>query len=198
MTDLEQPGPLEFRTATTLEVRHAERTIDLLAVPYDEQTEVLYRGRWITESVARGAFAGVSGDVTVNRAHDLERPLGMVRKFHPGDPRGLRAELRISRTRSGDDVLELADDGLLSASVAFAILPNGEQWAEDRRSRKITRARLAHIALTGDPAYKGAKVLAVRTAADEAPIRIATPNLDRLRLEMLAERSGFDLSSASS
>jgi HK97 family phage prohead protease len=199
VTDLELPtGPLEYRSAQTLEVRHAERTIDLLAVPYDEETEVSYRGRWIMESVAPGAFAGVSGDVTVNRAHDLERPLGMVRKFHPGDPRGLRTELRISRTRSGDDVLELADDGLLGASVAFAILPNGEQWSADRRSRKVTRARLAHIALTGDPAYRGAKVLAVRTAGDDTPTKIATPNLDRLRLEMLAERSGFDLSSTTS
>jgi HK97 family phage prohead protease len=178
---------IEYRTAATLEVRHAQRTIDLIAVPYNESTEVLRRGRWVTESVDPEAFVGVHGTVTVNRAHDLESPLGRVSAFHPNDPRGLRAELRISRTSAGDDVLELAADGLLAPSIGFQ--PLGEQWSTDRSTVKVTRAKLVHIALTGDPAYKGAKVLAVRTA-DEQPARVPTPNLDRIRLEMLVARSG--------
>jgi HK97 family phage prohead protease len=186
---------IEYRTASQLEVRHAQRTIDLIAVPYDEPTEVLRRGRWVTESFAPDAFGGVSGDVTVNRAHDLEAPLGRVVAFHPKDPRGLRTELRISRTSAGDDVLELAADGLLSASVGFAPLPGGEDWSPDRRTVRVTRARLAHIGLTGDPAYQGAKVLAVRTAPDDTPARVPTPILDRIRLEVLAAKAGVDLSS---
>ena len=187
-------GHIEYRKASTLEVRHAQRTIELIAAPYDEETEVEYRGRWITESFDREAFAGVHGEVTVNRAHDLESPLGRVTALHPKDPRGLRAEMRISRTAAGNDMLELADDGLLSASVAFSVFAGGEQWSPDRRSRKVTRAKLVHIALTGDPAYKGAKVLAVRTAAPGGPVvRTATPNLDRIRLELMAERAGIDL-----
>lgn len=183
-------GPIEYRTATMLEVRHGQRMIDMLAVPYNESTEVLRRGRLVTESFDPLAFAGVAGDVTVNRAHDRERPLGRVTAFHPNDPRGLRVELRVSRTADGDDVLELADDGLLSPSVGFATLPGGEQWSADRRVLRITRAQLDHIGLTGAPAYKGAKVLAVRQA-DEPLARVSTPNLDRLRLEMLVERSGL-------
>jgi len=186
---------VEYRTAsTTLEVRHAQRMIDLIAVPYDEPTEVLRRGRWVTESVDPQAFAGVHGDVTVNRSHDLENPLGRVAAFHPGDPRGLRAELRISRTSSGDDVLELAADGLLSPSIGFSPLPGGEEWTHDRSRVRVTRAKLVHIALTGDPAYKGARVLAVRSA-DETPTRVPTPNLDRIRLEILASRAGVELTS---
>jgi HK97 family phage prohead protease len=186
-------APVEYRTAATLEVRHAQRIIDLIAVPYNEPTDVLRRGRWVSESVDPDAFTGVHGDVTVNRAHDLEAPLGRVSAFHPNDPRGLRAELRISRTASGDDVLELAADGLLSPSIGFR--PLTEDWNHDRSAVKVTRAQLVHIALTGDPAYKGAKVLAVRTA-DDRPPRVATPNLDRIRLEMLALRAGIDLQSA--
>ena len=187
---------VEYRTAsTTLEVRHAQRIIDLIAVPYDEPTQVLRRGRWVTETVDPQAFTGVHGDVTVNRAHDLEAPLGRVASYHPNDPRGLRAELRISRTREGDDVLELAADGLLSPSIGFAPLPGGEEWTHDRSAVKVTRAKLVHIALTGDPAYRGAKVLAVRST-DAAPTRVATPNLDRLRLETLASAAGFDLPSS--
>ena len=181
---------IEYRTAATLDVRHAQRTIDMIAVPYNEPTDVLIRGRWVTESVAPGAFAGVSGDVTVRRTHDPEQPLGVVRKFHPDDPRGLRAELRISRTVAGDEVLELADDGLLSASVGFITTPGGERWSIDRRSRTVTGAKLMHIALTGDPAYLGARVLDVRSA-DDRPPRPPTPNLDRIRLEALAAGAGM-------
>lgn len=183
-------GPIEYRTATTLEVRHNQRTIDMIAVPYNEQTEVLRRGRWVTESFDPQAFAGVDGDVTVNRAHDIERPLGRVTAFHPKDVRGLRVELRVARTRDGDEVLELADEGLLSPSVGFGTLPGGELWSADRRTLKITRAKLHHIGLTGDPAYQGAKVLAVRSADEPIP-RLPTPNLDRLRLEILVERAGL-------
>ena len=184
-------GQIEYRKASTLEVRHAQRTIELIAAPYDEETEVEYRGRWITESFDREAFAGVHGDVTVNRAHDLEQPLGRVTALHPKDPRGLRAEMRISRTAAGNDMLELADDGLLSASVGFQSI--AEDWTPDKRRVTITRAKLWHIALTGDPAYKGAKVLAVRTAGLAPVVRTATPNLDRIRLEMLAERAGITM-----
>ena len=183
---------LEYRKASTVQVRHAQRIIDLIAVPYNETTEVLRRGRWVTESVSPDAFNGVAGNVTVNRAHDLENPLGRVVAFHPNDTRGLRAELKISRTAAGDDVLELADDGLLSASVGFR--PVSEEWNRDRTTVKVTRAQLVHIALTGDPAYQGAKVLAVRTDDGERE-PVPTPNLDRLRLAMLARESGFDLSS---
>ena len=187
---------VEYRTAATLEVRHAQRIIDLIAVPYDEPTDVLRRGRWVTETVDPEAFASVHGSVTVNRAHDLEAPLGRVATFHPNDPRGLRTEVRISRTSGGDDVLELAADGLLSPSIGFSPLPGGEVWTHDRSAVRVTRAKLVHIALTGDPAYKGAKVLAVRTAA-EAPARVPTPNLDRIRLESLAAAAGMDLPSPS-
>ena len=185
---------IEYRTASTLEVRHAQRTIDLIAVPYGETVEVQRRGKWVTESFDPEAFTGVSGHITVNRAHDLERPLGRVDKLHPSDPRGLRSELRISRTAEGDDVLELAEDGLLSASVGF--VPLTERWSPDRSAVTVTKARLAHIALTGDPAYTGARVLAVRSAQETAVQRPLTPNLDRIRLEVLAERAGMGLISA--
>ena len=190
--DFDPRRPLEYRTAATLEVRHAQRTIDLIAVPYNEPCEVNRRGRWVTEVVDPGAFVGVAGDVTVNRAHDLESPVGRVAKFHPNDPRGLRTEVRISRTAAGDDVLELAADGLLRPSIGFAPLPGGERWNASRTSVTITRARLAHIAMTGDAAYAGAKVLDVRAAA-APPAPIVTPNLDRIRLERLAATAGFEV-----
>jgi len=185
---------LQYRKAgATLGVRFPERVIDLIAVPYDEEALVVIAGRTVRERVAAGAFAGVTGDVVVNRAHDRERPLGKVVKFHPGDPRGLRTEVRISDTSEGHDILALADDGLLSASIGFAPLPGGEQWSTDRSSLTVTRAVLGHIALTGDPAYPGARVLAVRSGAGEGAARVPTPILDRILLERRMEAVGMVL-----
>ena len=189
MTDL---GDIEYRSASTMEVRHSERVIDLIAAPYNEPAEVFLarQQRWVTESFVPGAFNGVGGEVLVNRAHDVERPIGRAFKFHPNDERGLRTEIRVAKTREGDDVLEYAEERLLAASVGFAVLPGGEQWSLDRRQRQVTKARVAHIALTGDPAYTGAQVLAVRSAPlageSEAPERprVPTPNLDQVLLEM--------------
>lgn len=184
---------IEIRTATQLiGVRHPERIIDLIAVPYDEETRVQIRGRWVTESVAPGAFTGVTGNVKVNRAHNYEQPIGRVARFHTSDPRGLRTELRVVATPAGDEVLELAAEDLLAASVGFVPLAGGDQYSPDRSRRRVTRAMLHHIALTGDPAYLGAKVLAVRAKPDaERPPRIETPNLDRIRLERLAATAGL-------
>lgn len=179
------PRPeLEYRTAATLDVRHPERMIDLIAVPYDEDVRVLHRGRWITESVAPGSFAGVDRPMRVLRGHDVEQPIGRAVGVHPNDPRGLRVEVRIAKTPSGDEVLELADDELLGASVAMAPLAGGERYTEGGLRRRITRAFVDHVGMTGDPAYNGARVLAVRTA-DAAVERPATPRLD----EILAERT---------
>lgn len=179
----DQPaGPIEYRRAVTVEVRHPERVIEVIAVPYDEETRVMYRGRWIVETVAPGAFNGVTGDIRVNRGHDTEQPVGRVVRLHPNDPRGLRADVKISRTRDGDDVLELAADDLLGASIGFAPLQGGEEYSPDRTRRRIVKAFLAHIAMVGEPAYQGAKVLAVR-AADPPPPSPATPLLDQILSE---------------
>jgi HK97 family phage prohead protease len=189
------PHDVEVRSATALEVRFAERMIDIVAVPYGETTQVMYHGRMIDETVERGAFEGVqmrSRDFKVNRAHDPERPIGWVRKFKPRDDRGLIAEIGPLRpTRDGDDALELAADGLLGASVGFMVMrPADERWSVDRRSRTISKAWLDHIALTGAPAYPGAKVLSVRSAVadDESTPGSATPNLDGVLAWLLAER----------
>jgi HK97 family phage prohead protease len=185
---------LEYRFASTLTL-HPKRMIELIAVPYDEETQVVHHGRWITETVAPGAFAGASGEVRVNRAHDLEQPLGKVKSLHPDDPRGLRAEIRISETAAGNDVLALAGDGLLGASIGFAPRPGGEEYTHDRSRRRITKAFLAHIALTGDPAYQGAKVLAVRERPDQPGQRPATPLLDAILSERRLASLGVMLDS---
>lgn len=193
VADVEPPrrGEIELRFATTMEVRYPDRQIELVAVPYNEPTEVLYRGRMVNESIARGAFEGIqmrSHSFKVNRAHDLERPVGWVSKFKPRDERGLVADIDIiANVRDGDEALELAAAGLLGASIGFGVIK--ENWTVDRQERTVTKAWLDHIALTGTPAYQSAKVLAVRTTEDTPPPveRVPTPNLDMVRLWLIQD-----------
>jgi hypothetical protein len=62
-------------------------------------------------------------------------------------------------------------------------MPGGEHW-ETRNRVRIRKAWLGHIALVPEPAYEGARVLAVRGKGERAA-PTATPNLDSLRLAEL-------------
>jgi HK97 family phage prohead protease len=163
-------------------------------VPYDEQTVVPHEGRRIVESFAPGSFAGIerrAGRVRVNREHDRMYTCGKAVTFHPSRSEGLVADVEMFRTALGDETLELAAAGGLDASVAFAPFCGHEGWADDRRSRRITKAWLAHIAMTSEPAYEGAQVLSVRNGeivGDVVPVGLGTPNFDAWRAMMLDDR----------
>src|SRR5262245_39283525 len=157
-------GELRFRTATQLGVDFPKRTIELVVTPYEEEAIVQYKGRTVTEVFSRGAYDGLerrANRIRVNRDHDLARTVGRALAFHPSRREGLVAELRIARTELGEETLTLADEGILDASAGYLPMPGGEEWDGKTRVR-ITKAWLGHIALTPDPAYEGARVLAVR------------------------------------
>jgi len=176
----------EFRTARVARVSFPRRTIQLIVMPYESETMVDYRGRLIREVVSRGAFDGIEARpkrVALNRDHDRTRVVGKAVGFHPERPEGLVADCQVARTDLGDETLQLAQEGLLDASAGFAPYPDGEVW-ESHSSRRITKAWLDHIAMTPDPAYPDAKVLAVRNLPDSPSLPaagLATPNLDLVR-----------------
>jgi len=194
MTDtiVEAPprAPVEWRAAVAVSgVDFADRIIELIVVPYDEDTVVEYppgSGRMIVESVDRGAFDGVEkrpGRVTANRDHDFTRTVGQARAIHPSRDEGLVSEVYVSRTLLGDETLQLADDGVLGASVGMAVRPADQIWSERRSKRRIAKAFLDHIALVPRPAYAGAEVLSVRSGLPAAPsfeAPPATPYLDEV------------------
>lgn len=191
-----QPQPIELRSAQTVGVRWKDRVIEVIAVPYEIEALVPHRGKMIRELFARGSFESIAGRpnrVKVHRDHPVpdpsyvSRPVGRAVALHPSRTEGLVAELGISNTVLGDETLALAEDGVLDASVGFAVMPGGDEWLEQRAVRRVTKAYLDHIAMVPDPAYAEARVLAVRTArggGEDAP-RLPTPNLDRWRLDQL-------------
>ena len=122
----------------------------------------------IREIITRGAFDGIQRRVNrikVNRDHDERRIVGRAVAIHPDREEGLVAELKISSTELGEETLTLADDGVLDASAGYLPLPGGEKWLT-RSSVRILKGWLGHIALVPEPAYEGARVLAVRQKAE--------------------------------
>lgn len=177
-------APVEIRsTITDMTVDWAERTIELVAMPYDQDAAVLVHGRAVVESCAPGAFDGLerrANRVKVNRDHDLQRTIGRAVGLYPNRPEGLVAKLRIApKLQLGDDTLALADDKALEASVGFAVMPGGERWLEGRSRRRLERLFLDHIALVPEGAYD-AQVIDVR-ALQLAPVEyVPTPNVDEV------------------
>jgi hypothetical protein len=48
-------GDVEIRSVETVAVSFPKRIIEVIAMPYDRETVVAYRGRMVRESVAPGA-----------------------------------------------------------------------------------------------------------------------------------------------
>jgi HK97 family phage prohead protease len=182
MTDIPL-GEMEYRAAQQVGVSFPNRTIELIVMPYEQETVVPYQGRMVREVFTRGAFDGIerrANRIRVNRDHDAARTVGRAVALHPSRDEGLVAEIRIAQTDLGDETLALADEECLDASAGFLPMPGGETW-EGRNLRRLTKAWLGHIAMTPDPAYEGARTLAVRTQTlTTAPTGTvaAKPNLD--------------------
>jgi len=64
-------------------------------------------------------------------------------------------------------------------------MQGGEQWNRTMDRVRLTKLWLGHIAMTPDPAYETANVLAVRTAPAAGDAR---PNLEQVRAWLLTER----------
>lgn len=194
MSDQPPPGELWHRHAELLEVSFPDRTLELVVMPYETATLVGWQGRMVSETIARGAFDGIerrANRVRVNRDHELARTVGRAVAFYPSRQEGLVAEVKIAHTELGDETLTLADDGILDASAGFRPMPGAMRWA-DRSGYRVTKAWLGHIAMTPDPAYEDAKVLAVRSAAAGGVPVSETPNLDLVRGWLLDDRVASD------
>lgn len=141
-----------------LEVRDAERReIYGRIIPYGEEIRV--RGR--PERFVRGAVDGVD-PATVRLLAQHREPIGRMISLEERDD-GAYATFRVSRTRTGDEMLQLVADGVID-SFSPGFIP-GDQAADGT----IRRLRaLPEVSLVTFPAYSQAKVLAIRE--EETPM----------------------------
>lgn len=173
-------------------VDFAQRIITVLAVPYEHPTKVPFRQEMWTEVFSRSAFNGIESQTRKIPAttslsipapeHVGARLVGRVLSSDPYRDAGLISEVKISRTAVGDETLELASDEALFPSIGFMIKnPKFDQELDQyTRTRRVNRAFLDHLAFVGQPAYEGAKVLAMRSesSVEEQPPVSKTPRLD--------------------
>jgi phage head maturation protease len=180
---------LERRDAAVLadSVDFPQRIVDVIAVPYEQEAEIVWRGETWREVFSRSAFDGIedhAGRVPVNREHHIGDTVGKIVKLDPRDPRGLLASVKIARTLRGDDTLQLASEGMLGASVGYFV-KKGSDVDTNRRimMRRVNRAFLQHLAMVESPAYVGAETVAVREGLLTPPAAgepLVTPSLDEV------------------
>lgn len=174
-------------------VRSDKRTVAGIAVPWNQPAdvgEVNDRGQLTRyrEEFVRGAFTRTiaeRGDRVKFLAHhnSTVNALGRATLLRE-DSAGLYAEFYVSRTRDGDEALELIRDGVLdSLSVGFHPI------SEDTRSKpgtvRRTEVGLREVSAVNFGAYEGARILAVRSATPIPALTIA-----RRRLALLEAAAG--------
>jgi len=170
---------LFVRNSTLTEVDVKLRLINLIAVPWDEEADVMWHDEMWRESFERGAYDGIEGHagrVRVNREHIIGDTVGKVVHFDNGDPVGLLARVKIAQTPRGDETLALADEDMISASVGYFVKSPSDVVVNKRtHTRRVVRAFLDHLSMVEAPAYVGAQVLSVR--AEQAGLTVAEPPL---------------------
>lgn len=157
---------IEWRSARMEDVNIQERIIRVIAVPYEQRTQVPIGNELWNEQFLYGAFSNLGAQerqrFSVNRDHDKHRTIGRVVNYDAADPKGLIIESRISPTELGEETLILAADDALGGSVGFSARRSDCIWDRNTMTRSVQRAYLDHLAFVPDPAYEGAQVLSVR------------------------------------
>lgn len=168
------------------DVNFKDRIVDVIAVPWDQEADVHWRGELWRESFDRHAFddaARNSVRIPVNREHSRGDTVGRIVNMESSDPRGLLASVKIARTPRGDDTLQLAAEGMLGGSVGYFVRKPSDVIL-NRRSmlRRVMRAFMEHFSMVESPAFVGAETVAVHDGLTAHPAageqRLVTPSLD--------------------
>jgi phage head maturation protease len=198
---LDLRAPVESRAAIVEGVDFPQRTIEVLAVPYEQEAIVEYRGEIWRESFERGAFDGIEkrpNRVKAFRDHvagahtrgtSTSGLVGRVTSFAPERDEGLIGVVRIAKTPLGDETLSLADEGILGVSIGFGVRGSDQVLDRTEQRRRIRRAFVDHLAFPDNGAYDAAQVIDVRRerAPSELP-KLETPRLDEIVAWMESRR----------
>lgn len=181
--------PVEMRAASLADVDTRQRLIDVIIAPYEQETEVFWRGEVWREKFLRSAFDGIenhAGRIAVNREHVVGNTVGKTVALDPRHDGGLLGRLKIVRGDQGDHVLNLAEEDMVGISGGFVMRPSDVQLDKRAKLRTVTRSFLDHVSFVESPAYEGARVLAVREgrrAPETAAEPLSTPALDEFLSE---------------
>lgn len=191
MSDEQQPDVVEeaealLRSITVeseVTVRNlAKREIDVRLAPFDTviQTisgpEVIARGAFENTDPSKVLLMGLEHEVHLGLGQDgrvvpTRRPTGKAIAIEEREDGGY-ATFRVAKTASGDEILALAEEGVIGG-VSVEMGRNARTRNETRNGRRtsvVEWADLRAASPTYQPAYTEARVLAVRSAEEDAPV----------------------------
>ena len=180
-------------TRAVAEVTPGEgRTLDVRIVPYGLVTTVsdpgrpAYREQWMPGAFAdqvRGAAAGRAKQVYVNYRHGegIQNVLGHgLALREEGD--GFYGSFELHDTPDGQKALYMVRENVL-AGVSLEAYPKKSVRSADGVVQRV-KAHLVNIALTPEPAFEGAGVLAIREdELMEGDEELAAIEMDRALIE---------------
>lgn len=187
-------------------IRDDGRTVEGRIVPYADVTEVVdihpqtgklakYREQFLpnsfTHAVQYARSRGNAGFIHLNLEHveELSARIGYAKSLDERDD-GVYASFRLYASRDLEKVQSMLEESHTGLSVKFADV-RPIRMVDDIVSH--VQVALVHVAATPQPAYRNAKVLAMRGADDDdtqiSQVDMPTPNLDDVR-QWLASMKG--------
>jgi HK97 family phage major capsid protein len=160
----------------------AKRELDMRIMPWDQTAETNVG----PELFARTAFEGLNPSkvLLMGLEHEVHlgvgqrgevqptrRPQGKGIAFENRDD-GAYMTFRVAKTQAGDEILALASEGIVDGvSVEMGKLARTRSaHINGRRGTLVEHADLTAVSPTYRPAYTEARVLAVRTQKEDAPV----------------------------
>lgn len=142
-------------------VERSKRTVAGLVMPW---------GKVATDSQGNGNWRFHRGSITwreisrvkLLRDHDIHQPVGKAIALQDRED-GLYGVFQVARGPKGDEILEMAEDGILDGfSAGPLIQADGWRFAtDDRTVRDVFNSHLAETTITAMPAFDDARVLHV-------------------------------------
>jgi HK97 family phage prohead protease len=174
----------------------AKRTISGLVVEWGSVAQPGGEGtaRW---RFARGSLHwSAVNRVKLNTFHERTDLVGVATALQDS-PRGLYGTFKVAQIPEGDRALQMASDGVLdgfSIEVDFDHDRGGwEQDPDDPSVRLVRSAQLRAVALTGMPAFDGARVESVSASRDQRlSLRLDQDALDGV--QAAADQAGCSVS----
>lgn len=174
---------IEIRSVPIAGLDEEKREIVGIAVPWGEVTTRI----GYPESFDEGSIPdGAEGTLHVNHGGQrAELPIG--RFVGRSTPAGYRITAQVARTARGDEVLQLAREGVLK-HFSIGFVPVEHEMRGDTVVR--TKVLLRETSIVERPAYEGAVIESVRSAATEGDTDMPKEQLDALRDELRSEYEG--------
>lgn len=168
---------VQFVTPVRVELAEGDapppRTISGLAVPFGVASlpDSATRSRWVFE----GPPANVDDLVDVVREHNPDHVVGRLAEAWAPTGDGLPARARVFATRDGDDLLELAREGVLTG---FSVGTEIDRFTEDGDGVRHVGAgdyTVHHLGVVRRPAFNTTGLtVAASAATEDRPMTVTT------------------------